>query len=160
MIGSLLMTVVLAASSGGSAEAMKKYQAKTVTLKVPASWTHSVRENTEKFTSPTGDAFFTLDVSTVQVLGMESEMCLDKILAIMGGPGWERLTIGKKPAARHINVDKANPDGSQKVRSFIYMGCDGTTTWSLIFSGNEEKKDELEAIVTKIAKSIAYTKGK
>jgi hypothetical protein len=159
MIGSVLMAVALAVSSGGSTEATKKYQVKTLTLQVPESWAHSVNDGTEKFNSPTG-AFFTLDVGAVQTAGMKAQVCVDKIMAAMGAEGWEKLKVAKNPAARRVNVDNATQDGAAKVRSITYIGCNGKTTWSLIFSGDEGKKDELDATATKIAGSIAYTKGK
>jgi hypothetical protein len=159
MIGSVLMAVALAVSSGGSTEAMKKYQVKTLTLQAPESWAHSVSEGTEKFSSSTGE-FFTVDVGAVQTAGMKAQVCLDKIMAAMGAEGWEKLKLGKNPAARRVNVDNATQDGAAKVRSITYIGCNGKTTWSLIFSGNEQKKDALEALVTKIAGSISYSKGK
>jgi hypothetical protein len=159
MIGSVLMAVALAVSSGGSAGAMKKYQVKTLTLQAPESWQRSVQDGTEKFNSPTGE-FFTLDVGAVQTAGMKAQVCVDKIMAAMGAEGWEKLKVAKNPAARRVNVDNATQDGAAKVRSITYIGCNGKTTWSLIFSGNEQKKDELEAIATKIAGSISYSKGK
>jgi hypothetical protein len=160
MIGSLLMAVTLAASSGGSADAPKKYQAKTLTISVPASWAHTTEEGTEKFKSPTGEAFFTLDVGAVQTAGMKPQVCLDKILAAMGGGSWETLKVGSNPAAKRANVDNATEDGSNKVRSITYVGCNGKTTWSLIFSGDEKKKDQFEPLATQIVQSVSYTKGK
>lgn len=159
MIGSVLMAVALAVSSGGSTEAAKKYQVKTLTVQVPESWQHSVQDGTDKFNAPTGE-FFTLDVGAVQTAGMKAQVCVDKIKAALGAEGWQRQTVGSNPAARRVNVDNATEDGAAKVMSITYIGCDGKTTWSLIFSGNEQKKDELFATVTKIAGSIAYSKGK
>ncbi|WP_224360893.1 hypothetical protein [Hyalangium versicolor] len=160
MIGSLVLTVALAASSGGSPDAMKKYQVKTLSLQAPASWERSSQEGTEKFKSPTGEVFFTLDVGAVQTAGMKADVCLDKILAAMGAEGWEKLKLGKNPAARRVNLDNANEAGSEKVRSITYVGCNGKTTWSMIFSGNDKKKDEFEPVVAKITQSVSYSKGK
>jgi hypothetical protein len=161
MIGSLLMTVALAASSGGSADELMKHQSKTLTISVPGAWTKSVADGTEKFTAPSGDAFFTLDVGAVQTEGMQAKVCLDKILNAMGGAkGWEKISLGLNPAARKVELDNANEDGSQKVMSISYVGCDGKTTWSLIFSLNEQKKDRFEPLATKIAQSVSYAKGK
>lgn len=164
MIGSLLMAVALAASGGdskgGTADALVKHQVKMLTISVPAAWERTVVEGTEKFKAPSGDAFFTLDVGAVQTKGMKAKVCLDKILAAMGSEGWEKVSLGLNPAARKVNVDNATEDGSQKVKSISYVGCDGKTTWSIIFSMNEAKKDRFEPLATKIAQSISYPKGK
>ncbi len=90
MIGSLLMAVTLAASPAGAADAPKQYQAKTLTLSVPGSWEHTTQEGTEKFKSPTGEVLFTLDVGAVQTAGMKPQVCLDKIVAAMGGGAGSR----------------------------------------------------------------------
>jgi hypothetical protein len=165
MIGSLLMAVALAAgggdAKGGTADALAKHQAKTLTISVPAAWERKVEGGTEKFVAPSGGAFFTLDVGAVQTAGMKPKVCLDKILTAMGGDkGWEKVSLGLNPAARKVDVDNATEDGSEKVMSISYVGCNGKTTWSLIFSMNEKEKDRFEPLVTKIAQSVSYPKGK
>jgi hypothetical protein len=156
MIGSLLVAVVLTAGSG---PLLVKHQAKTLSLGVPTDWAKSEQEGTEKFNSPTGQAFFTLDVGAVQTAGMKAQVCLDKMMAAMGTEGWEKLKAGSNPAAKRINVDNANKDGSQKLRSITYVGCNGKTTWSIIFSINEQVKDQFEPLAGQIVQSIVYTKG-
>jgi hypothetical protein len=92
---------------------------------------------------------------------MKPKVCLDKILTAMGGAeGWEKVSLGLNPAARKVTVDNANEDGSEKVLSISYVGCNGKTTWSLIFSMNEKKKDRFDALAAKIAQSVSYAKGK
>ncbi|MBN1208623.1 MAG: hypothetical protein JXB05_27430 [Myxococcaceae bacterium] len=159
MMGSLLM-VVLAAGAGGSADALVKHQAKALKLSVPAAWERSNQEGTEKFKAPSGEAFFLLDVGAVQTAGMKPKVCLDKILAAMGGEGWEKTTLGSNPAAKRVNVDNATEDGTDKVRTVTFIGCNGKTTWSLIFSMNEKKQERFEPLATKIAQSVSYLKGK
>ena len=127
MIGSLLMVVALAAGGdspkGGTADALAKHQAKTLTISVPAAWERKVEGGTEKFVAPSGGAFFTLDVGAVQTAGMKPKVCLDKILTAMGGAeGWEKVSLGLNPAARKVSVDNANEDGSEKVLSISYGG--------------------------------------
>lgn len=165
MIGSLLVAVALAASGGsskgGTADALVKHKAKALTISVPAAWERTVEEGTEKFKAPSGEAYFKLDVGAVQATGMKAKVCLDKILAAMGGDkGWEKVSLGLNPAARKVDVDNASEDGSQKVKSITYVGCDGKTTWSLLFYMNEAKKDRFEPLATKIAQSVSYAKGK
>lgn len=165
MMGSLLMAVALAAgggeAKGGTADALVKHQAKTLTISVPAAWEKKVDGGTEKFVAPSGEAYFTLDVGAVQTVGMKPKVCLDKILTAMGGSeGWEKVSLGLNPAARKVNVDNVNEEGSLKAMSITYVGCNGKTTWSLIFTLNEEKKDRFEPLAGKIAQSVSYTKGK
>lgn len=165
MIGSLLMAVALAAGAGGAkggtADALVKHQAKTLTIRVPAAWERTVSEGTERFKAPSGEAFFTLDVGAVQTAGMKPKVCLEKILTAMGGSeGWEKVSLGLNPAARKVNLDNANEEGTEQVKSITYVGCNGKTTWSLIFSMNEKKKDRFEPLAAKIAQSVSYAKGK
>ncbi len=165
MIASLLMAVTLAAGGstpkGGTADALVKHQAKTLTISVPAAWERKADGDTQKFVAPSGEAFFTLDVGAVQTAGMKPKVCLDKILTAMGGgEGWEKVSLGLNPAARKVTVDNANEEGSEKVLSVSYVGCNGKTTWSLIFSMNEKKKDRFEPLAGKIAQSVSYAKGK
>lgn len=159
MMGSLLM-VVLAAGTGGSADALVKFQAKALKLSVPAAWERSNQEGTEKFKAPSGDAFFLLDVGAVQAAGMKPEVCLEKILTAMGGGEWEKLKLGSHPAARRVNVDAATEDGSDKLKTLTYVGCNGKTTWSLIFTMNEKKQERFEPLAKKITESVSYAKGK
>jgi len=158
MIGSVLMVVALAVSTGGSAQALKNFQAKTLNISVPVSWTHTNEEGTEKFKAPTGEAFFTLDVGAVQTAGMKPQMCLDKILTAMGGAqGWKSLKLGKAPAARRVDAD-TTPDRSASVETVTYVGCDGKTTWSLVFHMDMKQKDRFEALATEVANTVAYSK--
>ncbi|MDY7228331.1 hypothetical protein [Hyalangium rubrum] len=158
MIGTVLM-LVLAAGKGGSADELVKHQAKTLSLKVPAAWERSVEEGTQKFKAPSKDAFFLLDVGAVQTAGMQPDVCLQKILASVGGEGWERVSLGANPAAKKVEVD-ATEDGVDKVETHTFVGCNGKTTWSLVFSMNQKKKERFEPLALKIAQSVSYSKGK
>jgi hypothetical protein len=159
MMGTLLM-VVLAAGSGGTADQLVKHQSKTLKISVPAAWERSNQEGTEKFKAPSGEAFFLLDVGAVQTAGMKPAVCLDKILAALGGEGWEKTTLGSNPAAKRVTVDNATEDGTEKLRTVTFVGCNGKTTWSLIFNMNDKKQERFEPLATKIAQSVSYAKGK
>jgi hypothetical protein len=154
-----LAAITLSLSLGTSPEALVAFQSKTLSVQVPAAWKRVTEEGTEKFSDPAGDAFFTLDVGAVQKAGMKPQVCLDKILAAMGNaPGWERLSVGRHPAARKVDVDESS--GGLAVRSVTYVGCNGKTTWSLIFSMVEGKKAELEPLLAKIIQSVSYAPPK
>jgi hypothetical protein len=172
MIGTLLMVVLAVGSGeaeagaeaksakGGSADALVKHQAKALSIKVPAAWEKTVEEGTEKFKAPSKDAFFLLDVGAVQTAGMQPKVCLEKILASLGGEGWEKLSLGANPAAKRTQVDNATEDGDEKLETVTFVGCNGKTTWSLMFSMNQKKRDRFAPLATKIAQSVSYSKGK
>jgi hypothetical protein len=161
MIGSFVVAAALTAGGDAprseTADVLAQHQAKTLALSIPLGWERKVVDGTERFSAPSGKASFTLDVGAVQSSGMKPAVCLGKILSAMGGEqGWQRLSIGGNPAARKVEVDNAARNRSEKIRSISYAGCNGKTTWSLIFSVNEKEKDRFEPLVTKITQSVAY----
>lgn len=158
MIGSLVTMMVLSAG-GGSADALTAYQVKSVSMMVPAAWSKSVEEGSHKFVAPSGDAFFLVDVGAVQSKGMSGQTCLKKILAAMGGDeGWKRISVGSAPAARKTVTDVA-PEGQGEVETVSYVGCDGKTTWSVIFHIDKKKQERFAPLAAKVAGSVAYTRA-
>ena len=155
MIGSLLVMVLAA---GVPAEALTKYEVKTLALQVPSEWKQSEADGTQRFDDPSGDAYLLVDVGAVQTSGMKPQVCLDKIIGAMGNEGgWEKLKLGKAPAARRVDKD-STPDGAESVQTLTYVGCDGKTTWALVFHMDAKEKDRFEALALKVANSVAYTK--
>ncbi|QRO01458.1 hypothetical protein JRI60_21775 [Archangium violaceum] len=155
MLGSLLVMVLTA---GEPAEALKKYEVKTLALQVPAEWKQSEADGTQRFDDPSGGAYLLVDVGAVQTAGMKPQVCLDKVLGAMGNEkGWQKLKLGKAPAARRVDTD-TTPDGAESVETVTYVGCDGKTTWSLVFHMDTKQKDRFEALSAKVANSIAYAK--
>lgn len=159
MIRSVMTAMALAQGSGPSPDALVKHQSKKLALQVPAAWERTTEEGTEKFSAPSGEAFFTLDVGAVQTAGMKPAVCLDKIVTAIGGSGWEKLSVGRHPAAKKVDLDEV-PDAGMKVRSVTYVGCDGKTTWSLIVTMDDAKKAQLEPVVSKIVQSVSYAPPK
>ena len=51
------------------------------------------------------------------------------------------------------------PDGAESVQTVTYVGCDGKTTWSLVFHMDAKKKDRFETLAEKVAGSVAYAKS-
>jgi hypothetical protein len=153
MIG-ILLALVLSTGGGSSADALAPYKVDLLTVKVPAAWQSSVEEGTHKFLAPSGDAYFLLDVGTVQTSGMLASVCVDKLVAAMGGKDWERINIGASPAARRMEVDKAEDKG--EVITWTYTGCNGHTTWSLLFHIDAKKKERFESVAHKVATSVTY----
>jgi hypothetical protein len=154
MLGSLLVMVLAA---GEPAETLTKYEVKTLALQVPSEWKQSEADGTQRFDDPSGDAYLLLDVGTVQTSGMKPKVCLEKILAAMGNENWKPLKLGKAPAAQRVDTD-TTPDGAESVETVTYVGCDGKTTWSLVFHMDVKKKDRFEALAAKVANSVTYSK--
>ena len=153
MLGSLLVMVLAA----GEPAELAKYEVKTLALQVPSEWQQSEADGTQRFDDPTGDAYLLLDVGAVQTSGMKPQVCLEKILGAMGNERWKQLKLGKSPAARRVDTD-TTPDGAESVQTVTYVGCDGKTTWSLVFHMDAKKKDRFETLAEKVAGSVAYAK--
>jgi hypothetical protein len=156
MLGSLLVMVLAA----GEPAELTKYEVKTLALQVPSEWTQSEADGTQRFDDPTGDAYLLVDVGSVQSAGMKPQKCLEKILTAMGSEqGWKQLKLAKAPAARRVDSD-TTPDGAESVQTVTYVGCDGKTTWSLVFHMDAKKKDRFETLAEKVAGSVAYAKSR
>ncbi|MFP2928060.1 hypothetical protein ACLESO_23235 [Pyxidicoccus sp. 3LG] len=149
MLGTIL-TVVMAA--GGSADALAQFQVKNVSLQVPAAWSRSVEDGTSKFSAPSGDAYFLVDVGSVQTAGMKAQVCVDKIVASIGGANWEALKVGGQPAAKRLDSD--NSPGGGAVDTVTYVGCDGKTTWSVVFHLEQGKKERFAPLAQKVGTSV------
>jgi hypothetical protein len=155
MLGSLLVMVLAA---GQPPADLTTYEVKTLTLQVPSDWKQSEADGTQRFSDPSGDAYLLLDVGAVQTAGMKPQVCLDKILTAMGGAhGWKPLKLGKAPAARRVDAD-TTPDRSASVETVTYVGCDGKTTWSLVFHMDAKRKDRFEPLAEQVVGSVGYVK--
>ncbi|NOK35959.1 hypothetical protein D7W79_14555 [Corallococcus exercitus] len=157
MILGTFVAVMMAA--GGSADALSSVTVKNIAMKAPAAWTRSNMDGTEKFLAPSGDAYFLVDVGTVQTAGMKAELCRTKILANIGGEGWTMLKVGGQPAATKTDTDAA-PDGSGNVDTVTYVGCNGKTTWSVVFYMEQGKKDRFAQVAEKVGTSVSFTPPK
>lgn len=149
MLGTIL-TVVMAA--GGSADALAQFQVKNVGVQVPAAWTRSSEDGTAKFTAPSGDAYFLVDVGSVKTAGMKAQVCVDKIVAGIGGANWEHIKVGGQPAAKRLDSDNSSNGGV--VDTVTYVGCDGRTTWSIVFHMEQAKKARFAQVADKVGNSV------
>ena len=148
--------LMLALVLGGSADDLMTARYGALTLQVPAVWKHSVQEGSHKYLAPSGEAFFLLDVGRVATPPMDPGACRKKILDNMGGDtGWQMLSIGAAPAARKLDLD-VTPDKKDQVQTYTFVGCDGTTTWSLVFHLDSKKKDRFAPLAERVAKSVLY----
>jgi hypothetical protein len=155
MLGALVVALLAAAEPAE----LTKHEVKTLTLQLPSDWKQSEADGTLRFTDPSGDAYVLVDVGAVQSAGMKPQVCLDKILSAMGGEqGWKSLKLGKSPAARRVDSD-TTPDGAESVRTITYVGCDGKTTWSLVFHMDTKTQEHFEPLAEKVAGSVAYAKA-
>ncbi len=154
MLGTILAVVVAA---GGSADALAQFQVKNVSLQVPAAWSRSAEDGTARFTAPSGDAYFLVDVGSVQTAGMKAQTCVDKIVASIGGANWARIKVGGQPAAKRLDSDNA-PNGGV-VDTVTYVGCDGKTTWSIVFHLEQGKKERFAPLAEKVGTSVKLQRG-
>jgi hypothetical protein len=151
--------LVMSLSAGGSADALSTVQVKNVSLKAPAAWTRSELDGTEKFLAPSGDAYFLVDVGTVQTAGMKADVCRDKITKAIGQGEWKTFKVGGQPAAMKVDKDKA-PDDSGVVTTLTYVGCNGKTTWSVVFYLEQGKAERFESVAQKVGTSVTFTPPK
>jgi len=149
MLGTLLAVMVAA---GGQADALAPAQVKNVSLQVPAAWSRSVEDGTSKFAAPSGDAYFLVDVGSVQTAGMKAQTCVDKIVASIGGANWQHIKVGGQPAAKRLDSDNS-PNGGA-VDTVTYVGCDGKTTWSIVFHLEQGKKARFAPLAEKVGTSV------
>jgi hypothetical protein len=128
-----------------------------LTLKTPGDWQRRDAEGTVRFADASGEAFFDVDVGTVQRKGgMKADECLKKILAGIGKSGFKKTKVGGQPAASKETVD--TDEAGKKFVERTYVGCNGTTTWSIQFHMVEEKKGDYAPLADQVFKSIRYEK--
>ncbi|HEY8206445.1 MAG TPA: hypothetical protein VIG99_03120 [Myxococcaceae bacterium] len=152
----LLCSVSLALAAG-SADELAEVELGAIKLKAPAAWNRSANEGTARFAAPSGEAYFEVDVGEVQRKGgMKAEECLKKILAGIGKAGFSKTKVGGQPAASKEWVD-TDDTGKQFVER-TYVGCNGTTTWSIQFHMVAERRDRYAAVADQVFKSVAYEK--
>ena len=154
-----IVAVVTLALLGSSADELATTDLGRLTIKAPAAWKKTDNEGTLRFAAPSGEAYFEIDVGQVaRPGGMPAAECLGKITTGIGGD-FEKLTIGKQPAAKQTATD-TDEDGKSFI-TYTFVGCDGQTTWSMTFHTVDAKKERYGALADKVAKSITYvSKGK
>jgi hypothetical protein len=152
----MITVMAIALSLGAAPEALVKHQSKQLALQVPGGWKRVPEDGAEKFVAPSGEAWFLLDVGAVQSATMKPSVCLEKILDAIGGGGWEKLAAGGNPAAKKIEIDEV-PGEKLKLRSVTYVGCDGKTTWSIIFYVDESKRAQFEPLLGRVIQSVSYS---
>ena len=148
--------LVLALLLGGAADELAATQVGPLKLQAPAAWKRAQLEGgTTRFSAPSGEAYFQLDVGAVQREGgMPAAECLEKILAGVGPEGYQKVNVASKPAAVKVYVD--NDERGRAFRTYAYVGCDGRTTWSLQFHMVDAKKERFAPLAEKVAASIQY----
>lgn len=155
-MGALGLAVVVALGAG-SADELVSVQHKELSLKVPAAWKQRTEEGTAKFQAPSGDAEFALDVFPLET-PLGARQCVDKLIAAVGGKGWERLSVGASPAARKVEVD-ASKERKDAFQTRTYVGCDGRTKWALTFSLKSGRAERFAKLADAIAASIGYLRA-
>lgn len=146
--------VVSVALGGSGADALAKQSVSGLELRVPSVWKHRVEDGTHHWVAPSKDASFSLDAFPWQGEPISAEACRDKLMAALGGEGWEKTTVGGQPAAKRTYADKLEDGKDVETHSFV--GCDGKTKWALTFVMNLKKKDRFGTLAGKIVDSIQY----
>ncbi|HZN91992.1 MAG TPA: hypothetical protein VFB81_04785 [Myxococcales bacterium] len=151
----LLLTASLLLGAG-SADELTEVTVGAIKLKAPAAWQRRDVEGTTRFAAPSGEGYFDVDVGQVQRKGgMPADECLKKILAGLG-KGYTKTKVGGQPAASKEMVD-ADEAGKRFVTR-TYVGCNGTTTWSIGFHMVEEKRDRFAPVADQVFRSVEYQK--
>ena len=165
MISSVLLFAMMAGANPQPMEstatgASPRIDLGTVTLEVPPSWQRRFRSGTYRFDSPKGDAYFVVDTGQVQTAGMEPSVCLGKITEALGNDGgeWHKLVLGGYPAAHRSGTDTAK-SGGVTVRTHTFVGCNGTTTWSILFHVDDKAADAYAPQVVSVAKSLEFVRA-
>ena len=154
----LLVAVLGMAVSSVGMEELVPVSMDRLTVGVPGAWRRSQEEGATKYTAPSMEAFFLFHVSHVQTAGMDEAVCRGKILEKMGPESaWTLLTVGGAPAARRLDADTAGDAKKTEIQTYTYVGCDGATTWSLVFHLDSRKKTRFARLAERIAQSISYS---
>lgn len=154
-----IASVMVALLLTTAADELAKSQVGALSLMTPAAWKKSDNQGTARFAAPSGEAYFELDVGEVQREGgMPAEECLSKILAGVGADGFNRISVAGQPAALKVFVD--TDESGKAFTTHSYVGCNGRTTWSLMFHMVDAKKQRYSALADKVARSIQYAKGR
>lgn len=144
---------------GSAVDDLKPARIQTLQVSVPAIWKHLSQKGTQLYYSPARDAKIAIDVGKT-AHAMSDSVCRDKIVKAEeanGETGWEQLSIGAHAAARHLDVD-VDPKG-KKFDTVMYVGCDGHTTWSMMFSVLSERQGRYMPVFDRVAHSVRYATG-
>jgi hypothetical protein len=141
----------------GAADDLVTMRLQTFRLKTPAAWSHTVTEGTHRWQAPSGDANIILDTGKTAA-PMDAGACLDKIIANESGGEWTRLSIGASPAARRFEVIH-NEHTNSDIHEYTYVGCNGVSTWSLIYRFEAVKKDRFTPLADRVASSLEYIRA-
>lgn len=154
-----ITSVVVALLLTTAADELAKTQVGALTVMAPAAWKKTDNQGTTRFAAPNGEAYFELDVGEVQREGgMPAEECLSKIMAGVGAEGFQKIAVGGAPAAVKVFVD--TDESGKSFTTHSYVGCNGRTTWSLMFHMVDAKKERYSALADKVARSVQYAKGR
>jgi hypothetical protein len=153
----VLSVVAATVAFAASEDDLKAASVEKLKLKVPGGWKHTVEETTHTYVAPNEEASFALSVFPVDPK-RKGEECLDQLLKALGGDGWERIKVGGAPAAFKVSNDSGELESGEAVASHSYVGCDGSTKWTLTATHILKKKTRFEPLSKKVVDSIRYSK--
>jgi hypothetical protein len=149
----LARALIVAVVLSGAANDLIQTKIPPLKLSVPAVWNHQVEDGSHKFYAPSGDANLSIDVGKT-ARAMSGDECLGKITGAIGGD-WQRLSIGGSPAAKKVEGIHNDRTGGDIVEN-TYVGCNGITTWSVIFRVDAKKRDQFLPVGEAVVQSIQY----
>lgn len=156
MIAPIVVALLLHADPAPAAPPQLSYapfNTGKVKVAMPVGWAHRENNGTHHFISPDAKLTVDLDSGTVQSAGMRADDCRDKITKALRG----RFT--NVPVAGTAAAKKEESVFDKKKRVFVietWVGCDGKTTWSLVFNSPREKRATYAPVIEKIANSVEF----
>ena len=150
-----LLIALLTAAAPEVEPRLVAFKIQPIRISVPADFAHTEEGATHRFSAKEGEAFFEVDVGKVQTAGMKGEVCRDKITKGIGGK-FTKLVLGGQPAAKKVVTDKNK--AKEEFVTHLYVGCDGSTTWSMSFHVLKAKTDQYLPLAGKIAETIQFPK--
>ena len=163
MLGALLVTMLL--SQGARPREVRvpvipteHVEVGPLQMDVPEGWRRTWRFGTSRFDAPDGSAYVLVDTSSTLTPNLDAVECRDKILTNLGGKvRWKPIEIDHQPAGEQVIIETA-PHNTQSVITARYVGCDGNTTWSMLFQGDYLiTRGFFEVIVRQIMGSVHYS---
>jgi len=132
-----------------------------LSFRAPKDWTVEEEDSGKSWKSPDEDAEFAVSVFPVDPM-RPAKSCVKQMIEAVGGQGFERITMGGKPAARNVSTDQlgadAGVDDASKVTTTTILGCDGKTKWVLTYSAQTSQAPRYGPILKRILDSIKYEK--
>jgi hypothetical protein len=160
---SILLLVAL------NADTLVSTKVSDLTLKLPQAgkeWKSEEADeaNGRSRTVKTTDGEAQIDISVFSVdPKRDAAVCLEQLLKALGPEGYEMVTIGGAAAAKKMTIDyvgdsEAAKKEENKVNTFSYVGCNGSTKWVMSMTSKASKAPRFGVLLKRVVESIGYAK--